>query len=62
MEGQSETLLFDEHYDVIVVQDAEKLIASVAEVGTTVKYYVNDEDLFQILYSTHIKISNSGRD
>lgn len=44
------------HCDVIEDQEAEKVIAPVDEAGTTVKYYVSDEDLFQILCSAHIKI------
>jgi len=50
-----------QHYDVLKVDGVDKLICPVAE-GGSVKYYVTANELFDILYRTHVSLGHGGRD
>lgn len=49
-------------YDVIIINDKERLIKSITHNNDSVQYYDKNEELFDILYSTHIAIGHGGRD
>ncbi|XP_063290440.1 zinc finger protein 420-like [Pelobates fuscus] len=51
-----------QRYDVLTVQGCEKLIAPLSDVRESVKKFVHAEELFDILYSTHLSIGHGGRD
>lgn len=48
-------------YDVITVSDMEKLIVPVSNEGNDLKYYVFNEELFNIIHDTHLTIGHGGR-
>lgn len=50
------------HYDVLIVQGKEKLIVPLKENNSHVIFYVKDEELFDVLYETHVFIGHGGRD
>jgi len=47
-------------YDVITVSNVEKLIVPVSE-GNDFKYYIFNEELFNIINYTHLTIGHVGR-
>uniref|UniRef100_A0A8C4XBG1 Integrase catalytic domain-containing protein n=1 Tax=Erpetoichthys calabaricus TaxID=27687 RepID=A0A8C4XBG1_ERPCA len=49
-------------YDVLTVQGCEKLIEPLSDARESVKKFVHAEELFDILYSTHLSIGHGGRD
>lgn len=49
-------------YDVIIINDEEHLIKAMTNNDDTIKYYIKNEELFDILHSTHIAIGHGGRD
>lgn len=48
------------HYDTVYVGNVDKLIAPIAD--EKVLYYVTVEELFEVLYETHLSIGHGGRD
>ena len=48
-------------YDVVQVGNVEKLIYPVAEGRTSIKYYVQIEDIFNVIHETHVSIGHGGR-
>uniref|UniRef100_A0A8C5Q829 Integrase catalytic domain-containing protein n=1 Tax=Leptobrachium leishanense TaxID=445787 RepID=A0A8C5Q829_9ANUR len=62
-----DTTIEDNHriiqrYDVLTVQGCEKLIAPLSDARKSVTKFVHAEELFDILYSTHLSIGHGGRD
>lgn len=51
-----------QRYDVLTVQGCEKLIKPLSDARERVKKFVHAEELFDILYSTHLSIGHGGRD
>ncbi|XP_053545703.1 KRAB-A domain-containing protein 2 [Bombina bombina] len=51
-----------ERDDVLTVQGCEKLIEPLSDAQESVKKFVHAEELFDILYSTHLSIGHGGRD
>jgi hypothetical protein len=49
-------------YDVILINDKERLIKAMNHDNDGIRYYVKNEELFDILHSTHIAIGHGGRD
>lgn len=49
-------------FDVMVVQRKAKLILPLMEAGSAVKFYVADNELFDILHQTHVAIGHGRRD
>jgi hypothetical protein len=49
-------------YDILVVQNKEKLIVPIKEATSDIIYYVVDEEIFDILQSIHVSIGQGGRD
>lgn len=50
------------HYDVITVGQTRKLIFPVNASKAVIKYYVSDDDLFQVIHDAHKDIGYGGRD
>ena len=48
-------------YDVMQISYIDKLIYSVVEGNTTIRYYVTKEETFDILNEAHINTGNGGR-
>ncbi|XP_045426183.1 KRAB-A domain-containing protein 2 [Lemur catta] len=48
-------------YDVISVQGTEKLIEATHRERDRIRYYVHEEELFDILHDTHLSIGHGGR-
>ncbi|XP_036624290.1 uncharacterized protein LOC118857932 [Trichosurus vulpecula] len=48
-------------FDVILVQGNEKLIEAVNGETDKIRYYLHNEDLFDILHDTHLSIGHGGR-
>ena len=48
-------------YDVVQIGNTVKLIYPVAEGSSSKKYYVQKEDIFDIIHDTHLAIGHSGR-
>uniref|UniRef100_A0A8C4SKZ6 Integrase catalytic domain-containing protein n=1 Tax=Erpetoichthys calabaricus TaxID=27687 RepID=A0A8C4SKZ6_ERPCA len=51
-----------QRYYVLTVQGCEKLIEPLSDARESVKKFVHAEELFDILYSTHLSIGHGGRD
>lgn len=49
-------------YDVILINDKERLIKAMNHDNDSIRYFVKNEELFNILHSTHIAIGHGGRD
>lgn len=49
-------------YDVILINDKERLIKAMNHDNDSIRYFVKNGELFNILHSTHIAIGNGGRD
>lgn len=47
-------------YDVLNVANVNKLIVPVSE-NNEIKYYVHDEELFDIIHDVHLSIGHGGR-
>lgn len=47
-------------FDVIDIGEEEKLIVPVKD-DNTIKYFVHEEEIFEILHDTHIAIGHGGR-
>lgn len=50
-----------QHYDIVKVDNIEKLIVPIKDEGP-VKYYCYAENFFDILFETHLTIGHGGRD
>ena len=50
------------HYDVITVGQTRKLIFPVNAPNAVIKYYVSDDELFQVIHDAHKDIGHGGRD
>lgn len=48
-------------YDVISIEDTEKLIEATHGEQDRVWYYIHNEQLFDILHHTHLSIGHAGR-
>lgn len=48
-------------FDVLKINDEEKLIVPLKQGETNIQYYVTNEELFSILYETHTRIGHGGR-
>ena len=48
-------------YDDVQIGNVEKLIYPVAEGRTSIKYYVQIEDIFNVIHETHVSIGHGGR-
>ena len=49
-------------YDVVQIGNTVKLIYPVAEVSPSIKYYVQKEDIFDVMHDAHLAIGHGGRD
>lgn len=49
-------------YDVLTVKGSDILIEPLSDDQETVKKFVHSEELFDVLYSTHLSIGHGGRD
>jgi len=49
-------------YDVILINDKERLVKAMNHDNDSIRYFVQNEELFNILHSTHIAIGHGGRD
>ena len=52
---------FLKSYDVLEVDGLKKLIYPVSSSTASILYYVCEDELFDILLSTHVKLDHSGR-
>ena len=48
-------------YDVVQIGNAVKLIYPVAEGSSSIKYYVQKEDIFDVIHDAHLAIGYGGR-
>ncbi|XP_076762970.1 KRAB-A domain-containing protein 2-like [Xylocopa sonorina] len=48
-------------FDVLKINDEEKLIVPLKTGETNIQYYVTNEELYSILYETHTRIGHGGR-
>ena len=48
-------------YDVVQIGNAVKLIYPVAEGSSSVKYYVQKEDIFDVIHDAHLAIDHGGQ-
>ena len=48
-------------YDVVQIGNVEQLIYPVAEGSTSIKYYVQIEDIFNVIHEAHVSIGHTGR-
>ena len=48
-------------YDVVQIGNVEQLIYPVAEGSTSIKYYVQIEDIFNVIHEAHVSIGHGGR-
>ncbi|XP_057654773.1 KRAB-A domain-containing protein 2-like [Diorhabda carinulata] len=48
-------------FDVLKINDKEKLIAPLKPGETNIQYYVTNEELYSILHETHTRIGHGGR-
>ncbi|XP_023288360.1 KRAB-A domain-containing protein 2 [Orussus abietinus] len=48
-------------FDVLKIKDKENLIVPLKPGKTNIQYYVTNEELYSILYETHIRIGHGGR-
>lgn len=48
-------------FDVLKINDEEKLIVPLKPGETNIQYYVTYEELYSILYETHTRIGHGGR-
>ena len=48
-------------YDGVQIGNDEKLIYPVAEGSTSIKYYVQIEDIFNVIHEAHVSIGQGGR-
>ncbi|XP_076383741.1 uncharacterized protein LOC143260987 [Megalopta genalis] len=56
--GQDKRL---KRFDVLKINDEEKLIVPLKPGETNIQYYVTNEELYSILYETHTRIGHGGR-
>ncbi|GBM04963.1 SCAN domain-containing protein 3 [Araneus ventricosus] len=49
-------------YDVMYVENRNKLIYPGKKIVSTIQYYVKDTELFHVLHETHLAIGQGGRD
>jgi hypothetical protein len=49
-------------YDVMIVENVQKLIHPLKQGDSVVKFYVHDSDLFTVLHEAHVAIGHGGRD
>ncbi|XP_074041468.1 LOW QUALITY PROTEIN: KRAB-A domain-containing protein 2-like [Leptinotarsa decemlineata] len=49
-------------YDVMIVENVQKLIHPLKQGDGVVKFYVHDSDLFTVLHEAHVAIGHGGRD
>ena len=49
-------------YDVAQIGNTVKLIYTVAEGSSSIKYYVQKEDIFDVTHDAHLAIGHGGRD
>jgi len=55
--------MFVSTYDIIVINGIDRLIKIITNATAEgVHYYVKNEELFDIIHSTHIAIGHGGRD
>ena len=48
-------------YVVVQIGNTEKLIYPVAEGSLSIKYYVEKEDIFDVIHDAHLAIGHGGR-
>ena len=48
-------------YDVVQIGNTVKLIYLVAEGNSLIKYYIQKEDIFDVVHDTHLAIGHAGR-
>ena len=48
-------------YDVVQIGNTVKLIYPVAEGSSSIKYYVQKEDIFDVIHDAHVAIGHGGR-
>ena len=48
-------------YDVVQIGNTVKLIYPVAEGSSSIKYYVQKEDIFDVIHDAHLAIGHGGR-
>ena len=48
-------------YDVVQIGNTVKLIYRVAEGSSSIKYYVQKEDIFDVIHYAHLAIGHGGR-
>ena len=48
-------------YDVVQIGNTVKLIYPVAEGSSSIKYYVQKEDIFDVIHDVHLAIGHDGR-
>ena len=48
-------------YDVVQIGNTVKLIYPVAEGSSLIKYYVQKEDIFDVIHDAHLAIGHGGR-
>lgn len=49
-------------YDILVINGKDRLIKTITNASEGVRYYVKNEELFDIIHSTHTAIGHGGRD
>lgn len=60
MKKSSNDFRFVLKYDVLYVDGESKLIVIVPVRNGDIKYYVTSEELFDILYDTHVRVTGHG--
>ena len=48
-------------YDVVQIGNTVKLICTVAEGSSSIKYYVQKEDIFDVIHDAHLATGHDGR-
>ena len=48
-------------YDIVQIGNTVKLIYPVAEGSSSIKYYVQKEDIFDVIHDAHLAIGHGGR-
>ena len=48
-------------YDVVKVSNTDRLIFPVVEVSTSIRYYITNAEIFNIIHDAHVQIGHGGR-
>ena len=58
---ESKDYQLSKRYDVVQIGNTVKLIYPVAEGSSSIKYYVQKEDIFDVIHDVHLAIGHGGR-